>query len=849
MDRITMLRSILLLASLLGLSCRETATPPTHGEPAVAPESADPTTPPEPSATSPTVIRIVGDTVSLDGAKVARTRPADAPGMLGEDMRATYALPELQAALKALDPPAAPLMLVVGPQTPLSHLRAVLASGADPVTLVVDPAPDTVDPQPDRGWSLRAAAADALPPVVVRPRGDAVRLWVDDAPGSEPLAAGELAAGLGALDPARLADGVAIGLPDEATAGTLVPVLQALPRAAGGPTALALEFDPCLTPPPDMRCIPGGPAIVGADDGPPEERPQRELLISTFYIDRHEVTIEQYDACRADAGCKVRINGYQGIMKPFVGPTQPAMPMDFRRAQSYCAWAGKRLPTEWEWEKAARGPDGEIYPWGNDEPSCDKTIYRNCAPWGCTPYPGTKYRYDCPEHATKPVGSFPAGHYGLHEMAGNGYEWTRSAGVPLISECGTACQGRDPQGRCDGASPCEGLRVLKGGSWYWPKARLRGSHRRIEKIKTGSHRLGMRCATEHPYLTDFPPRVLTADRPALEIPEPPTEQELAAFAKVTHDPVQDKKICDAKVREGWHPSQSDGGRSELNCRDPFSYLTTNEPRGYVWKDYIDNLGGAYVGIGSDQNFNYIAAARSRWAWVMDYDPRVVKNHRRLRALILAAPTRDDFVALFAPDNERRAADIISAAYPDDPALKQLRWGYVATRERMHAYFTKQRKAAGQGKSASFGWLRTEDDYRYIRTLYQQGRLRAVAGDLLREGAMQSIAQAARDLGVPVRIYYTSNAPTAWGAQITEAYRANVLSLPFDEQSLVLRTTDGGGSLRQKTKWHHNVQWGRHMHQRLRRAGYDTVWKVIEGRIPGDDDALTILGLPSGEAEG
>ena len=73
----------------------------------------------------------------------------------------------------------------------------------------------------------------------------------------------------------------------------------------------------------------------------------------------------------------------------------------------------------------------------------------------------------------------------------------------------------------------------------------------------------------------------------------------------------------------------------------------------------------------------------------------------------------------------------------------------------------------------------------------------------------------------------------------------MLSLPFDERSVVLRTTDGGGSLRQKTKWHHNVQWGRHMHARLRKPGYDTVWKVIEGRIPGDDDALTILGLPGG----
>jgi hypothetical protein len=96
----------------------------------------------------------------------------------------------------------------------------------------------------------------------------------------------------------------------------------------------------------------------------------------------------------------------------------------------------------------------------------------------------------------------------------------------------------------------------------------------------------------------------------------------------------------------------------------------------------------------------------------------------------------------------------------------------------------------------------------------------------------------------VRIYYTSNAPTAWGGQVTPAYRGNVLALPFDAESLVLQTTDGGGSLRQKTKWHHNVQWGRLLHERLEQPAYDTVWKLLEGRIPGDDQALTVLGLPS-----
>ena len=60
---------------------------------------------------------------------------------------------------------------------------------------------------------------------------------------------------------------------------------------------------------------------------------------------------------------------------------------------------------------------------------------------------------------------------------------------------------------------------------------------------------------------------------------------------------------------------------------------------------------------------------------------------------------------------------------------------------------------------------------------------------------------------------------------------------------MLSTTEGHGSLRQKTQWHHNVHWGLHMQSRMRLAGFDTVWKLLEGRIPGDDDNLTLLGLP------
>lgn len=246
------------------------------------------------------------------------------------------------------------------------------------------------------------------------------------------------------------------------------------------PRVIALALVPTLTlsfaaaspcsgaAPPGMACVDGGPAIVG------EGKQQRTLHIDTFFIDLHEITHADYAACVAAKACPPLdipdIN--KRIMIPFMSPTQPAVPLDWTRATTYCAWRGKRLPTEWEWEKAARGPNGDTYPWGDDPPSCSKAVYRECAPKGCTPYRGKKHAWDCVEHATKPVGSFPPGHYGIFDMAGNGYEWTSSAGD-------------------NGGS----RRVLRGGSWYWPASHMKGAHRRLDRPDTGTHRLSARCAS------------------------------------------------------------------------------------------------------------------------------------------------------------------------------------------------------------------------------------------------------------------------------------------------------------------------------------------------------------------
>jgi formylglycine-generating enzyme required for sulfatase activity len=260
-------------------------------------------------------------------------------------------------------------------------------------------------------------------------------------------------------------------------------VLVTLARAALVPAA-ADEEAGCDQAPPfaDMACIARGPAIIGSDNDSPAESPAHRVDISAFFIDRYEVTNGKYSECEKAGKCPTRKT--PDFYKTYMADDLPMIPATWDMANQFCVWAGKRLPTEAEWEKAARGGEhGWRYPWGNEPASCERAAYEACLP----------------KH-TRPVGSYPPGAYGVHDLAGNGYEWVNDWASDCYDgcerPCGKACLRTDPKGPCDGAPICAGhnKRVLKGGSWYWPADQLRGAWRRAEEPDSGLHRLSFRCA-------------------------------------------------------------------------------------------------------------------------------------------------------------------------------------------------------------------------------------------------------------------------------------------------------------------------------------------------------------------
>ena len=150
----------------------------------------------------------------------------------------------------------------------------------------------------------------------------------------------------------------------------------------------------------EMVYVPAGTFTMGSNYGNADEKPPHQVTLGGYWIYKNEVTVAQFNKFRAATGYRAPFDGYSKI------GTHP-IEHDWDAAQAYCKWAGVQLPTEAQWEKAARGTDGRQYPWGNQ---FDKT---KC--WG-----GQR-----PALTTKPVGSFPQGAspYGCLDMAGNVWEW------------------------------------------------------------------------------------------------------------------------------------------------------------------------------------------------------------------------------------------------------------------------------------------------------------------------------------------------------------------------------------------------------------------------------------------
>ncbi|MBI4523728.1 MAG: SUMF1/EgtB/PvdO family nonheme iron enzyme [Deltaproteobacteria bacterium] len=236
----------------------------------------------------------------------------------------------------------------------------------------------------------------------------------------------------------------------------------------------------------DMVAIPAGPFTMGRDDGPEDERPAHRVNLPAYAIDRTPITNAQfavflnrvgstnsrgerlYDFDDGDA----RIHRREGKWTADAGfENHPVVEVSWFGAREYCASVGKRLPTEAEWEKAARGTDGRKYPWGNSAPEKNRAQFG--AGW----------------NQTAPVENFPKGAspYRVLDLAGNAWEWVSSAYFPY------------PYDPTDGREDltADAVRGTRGGGHDSPPEELTTTQRGrslSRNFRSGHHNIGFRCA-------------------------------------------------------------------------------------------------------------------------------------------------------------------------------------------------------------------------------------------------------------------------------------------------------------------------------------------------------------------
>jgi formylglycine-generating enzyme required for sulfatase activity len=241
-----------------------------------------------------------------------------------------------------------------------------------------------------------------------------------------------------------------------------------------------------------MVLIPAGEFQMGDpfNEGDSDERPVHTVYLDAFYIDKYPVTNELYARFLNDIGRNEDEEGHElldidssgclieyvdGRYRPKEGyERHPVVMVSWYGAVAYARWAGKRLPTEAEWEKAARGGlVGKRYPWG-DEISHDMANYKGV---------GGRDRWE----RTSPVGSFPPNGYGLYDMAGNVWEWCAD---PYDKSYYSRSPQRNPKG--GSGEYC----VVRGGSWYSNPNGLRAAYRVYYDPRSTKGNLGFRCAQD-----------------------------------------------------------------------------------------------------------------------------------------------------------------------------------------------------------------------------------------------------------------------------------------------------------------------------------------------------------------
>lgn len=287
---------------------------------------------------------------------------------------------------------------------------------------------------------------------------------------------------VGAISLVLLVVGVVMKATSSAPRPTVTPAVSASTQAPMSEPASA-SAAPAASTPEGMIAIPAGVFTMGNDKEGAGDRPAHKVTLKSFYMDKTEVTADAYQQCLDAGACTARnVHPKKGHPASVYGcnlekdrGNHPANCVDREQAEAYCTWAKKRLPTEAEWEYAARGTDERDYPWGKDAPaSCTQAVLSGIGG-------------ECAQRkGTMPVGSAKDGPspFGLLDLAGNVFEWVADGYAPY--EAGERSDPLVPPGNKKG--------IIRGGSWDYSAQAAKTTFRTSWISDAGNASIGFRCA-------------------------------------------------------------------------------------------------------------------------------------------------------------------------------------------------------------------------------------------------------------------------------------------------------------------------------------------------------------------
>jgi hypothetical protein len=285
------------------------------------------------------------------------------------------------------------------------------------------------------------------------------------------------------------------------------------------------------------------------------------------------------------------------------------------------------------------------------------------------------------------------------------------------------------------------------------------------------------------------------------------------------------------------PEVLDATRPDLEGRH---YLYSDELNLDLFQPHLQDLGGGYVGVGSDQAYLFAGWMRPSLMWLTDYDPWIKALHLAYFAFFEQAETIDEFMSLWNHNNKRSSRALLEERYAEHPERALiLEVHNEATRpvHRRLRYLVSRMTELGLPS-----FVTDAETYAYVRALVLSGRVRPMVGNLLDEHGLIGASEAARELGVPIRAIYLSNAEQYW--DYTEQFRANMEALHVDERSLVLRSR---ATKPQNGDYCYSVQpahvFTEALRQsRVRRVGH--VWRWCRIADPEDVPFMVLDELPA-----